>query len=99
MNANTDGDMFFIQGLFGLAILAFIALIVIEKRHPYRHFPQKIYKESFVTNTHGILGKQSHFVRFKGVFVIFCRATVRLFWLVERFVQRPGEMDSGVCFF
>ncbi len=55
MNDNNDGDMLFIQGLFGLAILAFIALIVIEKRHPYRQFPQKIYKESFFTNTTAFL--------------------------------------------
>ena len=45
-----DGGLVFNQGLFGLAILAFIALLVIEKRQPYRHFATKIYKESFVTN-------------------------------------------------
>lgn len=55
MNTNSDGDMLFIQGLFGLAILAFIALIIIEKRSPYRQFPQKVYKESFFTNTTAFL--------------------------------------------
>ena len=49
-NAN-NGGLFFNEVLFGLAILAFIVLIAIEKRHPYRQFPQKIFKESFVTNT------------------------------------------------
>ncbi len=41
--------------LFGLAMLAFIALLLIEKAKPYRLFPQKIYKESFVTNTTAFL--------------------------------------------
>jgi sterol desaturase/sphingolipid hydroxylase (fatty acid hydroxylase superfamily) len=48
--SNGNG-MFFNEALFGLAILAFIVLIIIEKRHPYREFPQKVFKESFVTNT------------------------------------------------
>jgi hypothetical protein len=55
MNASPDGDMVFIQGLFGLAIIAFIALIIIEKKRPYRQFTQTIYKESFVTNTTAFL--------------------------------------------
>jgi len=50
-NVNNGGGLFFNEALFGLAILAFIFLIIIEKRHPYRQFPQKIFKESFVTNT------------------------------------------------
>lgn len=39
------------QILFGLAILAFMALVVIEKLKPYRRFTDKIDKPSFVTNT------------------------------------------------
>lgn len=50
-HVNNGGGLFFNEALFGLAILAFIFLIIIEKRHPYRQFPQKIFKESFVTNT------------------------------------------------
>jgi sterol desaturase/sphingolipid hydroxylase (fatty acid hydroxylase superfamily) len=38
-----------------LAIMAFIVLLVIEKIRPYRHFPQKINRESFVTNTMAFL--------------------------------------------
>jgi sterol desaturase/sphingolipid hydroxylase (fatty acid hydroxylase superfamily) len=53
--AATNGGLFFNEALFGLAILAFIVLIAIEKRHPYRQFPQKIFKESFVTNTTAFL--------------------------------------------
>ncbi len=55
MNPTNDSGMFFIQALFALAIFAFIFLIIIEKRNPYRQFPQKIYKESFVTNTTAFL--------------------------------------------
>ena len=39
------------QILFGMAIIAFIALVVVEKLKPYRRFTDKIDKESFVTNT------------------------------------------------
>lgn len=54
-NMNNSGGLFFNEALFGLAILAFILLLVIEKRHPYRQFPQKVYKESLVTNTTAFL--------------------------------------------
>lgn len=58
MNALETGDnsgLIFNQGLFGLAILAFIGLLVIEKKKPYRIFSQKVYKESIVTNTTAFL--------------------------------------------
>jgi sterol desaturase/sphingolipid hydroxylase (fatty acid hydroxylase superfamily) len=52
MNAtDSNGGMFFNEALFGLAMLAFILLVIIEKRIPYREFPKKIFKESFATNT------------------------------------------------
>ncbi len=54
-NASPDGGMFFNEALFGLAIAAFILLIIIEKRHPFRDFSQKTFKESFVTNTTAFL--------------------------------------------
>ena len=54
-NASPDGGMFFNEALFGLAIAAFILLIIIEKRHPFREFSQKTFKESFVTNTTAFL--------------------------------------------
>ena len=41
--------------LFALAMLAFVILLVIEKLKPYRNFPSKIHKESFVTNTTAFL--------------------------------------------
>lgn len=41
--------------LFALAMFAFVILLIAEKLHPYRHFPAKVYKESFVTNTTAFL--------------------------------------------
>lgn len=57
MNAleTNDSGLVFNQGLFGLAILAFVALLVIEKKKPYRIFSAKVYKESIVTNTAAFL--------------------------------------------
>jgi len=54
-HVNASDGLFFNEALFGLAILAFILLLVIEKRHPYRQFPLKVYKESLVTNTTAFL--------------------------------------------
>ncbi|MCK9635717.1 MAG: sterol desaturase family protein [Methylobacter tundripaludum] len=54
-SANNGGDLLFNEALFGLAILAFLLLLVMEKVKPYRDFPQKINKESFVTNTTAFL--------------------------------------------
>lgn len=49
------GGLLFNEALFGLAILAFLFLLGMEKIKPYRHFPAKINKESFVTNTTAFL--------------------------------------------
>ena len=51
----TNSGIIFNEALFGLAMLAFLLLLLIEKKQPFRHFPQKIYKESFVTNTTAFL--------------------------------------------
>lgn len=56
MNAiGTENGILFNQGLFGLAILAFVLLLALEKKRPYRFFPPKVYKESIVTNTMAFL--------------------------------------------
>ncbi|MFU8789677.1 MAG: sterol desaturase family protein [Methylobacter sp.] len=58
MNAleNTDtAGLVFNQVLFGLAILAFIFLLIMEKKRPHLDFPKKVYKESLVTNTSAFL--------------------------------------------
>jgi sterol desaturase/sphingolipid hydroxylase (fatty acid hydroxylase superfamily) len=55
LNTNIVGGLLFNEVLFGLAIFAFIFLLMIEKFSPYRQFSVKIYKESFVTNTMAFL--------------------------------------------
>jgi len=52
---SADNDLLFNEELFSLAILAFLFLLAMEKIRPYRAFPQKINKESFVTNTTAFL--------------------------------------------
>ena len=47
--------MLFNESLFGLAILAFVILLVFEKLRPFRHFDKKTYKESILTNTSAFL--------------------------------------------
>lgn len=54
-NEISNSDMLFNEGLFSLAIVAFIFLLVLEKLRPYLHFDKKIYKESLVTNTSAFL--------------------------------------------
>lgn len=50
-----EAGLIFNQVLLGLAILAFVLLLIIEKRKPFRYFPAKVNKESFVTNTTAFL--------------------------------------------
>ena len=51
---NTN-PMLFNESLFALAIVAFMILLVFEKRRPFLHFDSKNYKESIVTNTSAFL--------------------------------------------
>lgn len=64
------------QILFGVALLAFIALVVLEKQKPYRHFTDKVHKESFLTNTTAFL--------FNNVILTVLRAT-SLFFVAQQF--------------
>ncbi len=50
-----NSGIFFNEALFGLAIFAFVFLVVLEKKNPYRQFSQKTFKKSFVTNTTAFL--------------------------------------------
>lgn len=52
---NANGGLLFNEALFGLAILAFVLLLIIEKTKPHRRFSVGIYKDSFVTNTTAFL--------------------------------------------
>lgn len=73
---NDAADVLPSQILFGLAILAFIALLIIEKIKPYRRFTEKIHKESIVTNTTTFL--------FNNVILTILRAT-SLFFVAQKF--------------
>ncbi len=64
------------QIFFGVAIVAFIALVVMEKLKPYRRFTNKIDKESFITNTTTFL--------FNNVILTVLRAT-SLFFIAQKF--------------
>ena len=55
VESTLNSDMAFNEMLFGLAILAFVLLLVIEKKKPHRVFAAKVYKESIVTNTTAFL--------------------------------------------
>ncbi|MEQ1559456.1 MAG: sterol desaturase family protein [Methyloglobulus sp.] len=73
---NETTNMLPSQILFGLAILAFIALVVVEKLKPYRRFTDKIDRESFVTNTTTFL--------FNNIILTVLRAT-SLFFVAQQF--------------
>ena len=85
MNVTNDSGMFFIQALFALAIFAFIILIIIEKRKPYRQFPTKSLQRLVRHQYHRIFSQQPDFIGSKGIIVIFCSATICLPWPVKRF--------------
>lgn len=73
---NDTANMLPSQIFFGLAILAFMALLVIEKLKPYRRFTNKIDKQSIVTNTTTFL--------FNNVILTTLRAT-SLFFVAQQF--------------
>ncbi len=73
---NEAANMLPSQIFFGLAILAFIALLVTEKLKPYRRFTETIDKASYVTNTTTFL--------FNNVILTALRAT-SLFFVAQKF--------------
>jgi sterol desaturase/sphingolipid hydroxylase (fatty acid hydroxylase superfamily) len=83
---NESPDMFSSQILFGLAILAFVALVVIEKLKPYRRFTDKVDKESLVTNTTTFL--------FNNIILTVLRAT-SLFFVAQQFSSHGLLSEMG----
>ncbi|SJM96555.1 sterol desaturase family protein [Crenothrix polyspora] len=73
---NDMGGMLPSQILFGVAILGFFVLVIMEKLKPYRRFTNKIGKASFVTNTTAFL--------FNNVILTALRAT-SLFFVAQQF--------------
>ncbi|MEQ1559401.1 MAG: sterol desaturase family protein [Methyloglobulus sp.] len=73
---NDPANMLPSQIFFGIAILAFIALVVMEKLKPYRRFTNNIDKASFVTNTTTFL--------FNNIILTALRAT-SLFFVAQQF--------------
>jgi sterol desaturase/sphingolipid hydroxylase (fatty acid hydroxylase superfamily) len=71
-----SGGFMFNEVLFGLAMLAFVILMVMERLKPYRKFTSKMAKESFVTNTSAFL--------FNNVLLTLLRAS-SLFLLAHEF--------------
>lgn len=87
-NANNGSDLLFNEALFGLAIVAFLVLLVMEKIKPYRDFPQKISKESFVTNTTAFL--------INNLILTVLRAS-SLFLVAQQFASYGllGDLENG----
>lgn len=85
---SADSDLLFNEELFSLAIVAFLFLLFMEKIRPYRHFPQKINKESFVTNTTAFL--------VNNVILTALRAS-SLFLIAQRFASYGllSNLESG----
>jgi sterol desaturase/sphingolipid hydroxylase (fatty acid hydroxylase superfamily) len=83
--SNESANMLPSQILFALAIIAFIALVVMERLKPCRRFTGKIDKESFYTNTTTFL--------FNNVILTILKAT-SLFFVAERFSS--GGLLSGL---
>lgn len=91
MNATENADnggLFFNEAFFGLAILAFVVLLAIEKVKPYRNFSQKVYKESIVTNTTAFL--------INNLILTVLRAS-SLFLVAQQFASYGllGSLDNG----
>lgn len=71
-----EAGWFFNEVLFGLAMMAFIALMVMERIKPYRQFTNKLGKESFVTNTTAFI--------FNNIILTILKAS-SLFFVAQRF--------------
>lgn len=84
----SSSGLIFNQALFGLAILAFIGLLVIEKRSPYRRFTRGVNRQSFITNTTAFL--------LNNLILTALRAS-SLFWVAQSFAGHGllSGLDNG----
>ncbi|MDD5272540.1 MAG: fatty acid hydroxylase, partial [Methylovulum sp.] len=84
--ASQHSGFLFNEMLFGLAMVAFAVLMVMERVQPYRKFTNKISKESFVTNTTAFL--------FNNIILTVLRAS-SLFFIAQRFSSFGLLSDLG----
>ncbi|MGD0961748.1 MAG: sterol desaturase family protein [Methylomonas sp.] len=73
---NHNSDILYIEALFAISILAFGLLLSVERIKPCRIYPNKIYKESILTNTSAFL--------INNLILILIRAS-SLFMLAQQF--------------
>lgn len=88
MESGSAGSMLFNEIFFTLAILAFLFLLVLEKKKPYLCFQPKLYKESIVTNTTAFL--------VNNLILTILRAS-SLFLIAQQFAHYGllGSMENG----
>jgi len=81
-------NLVFNEVLFGIAMLAFVALVVMEKLQPYRRFNSTVVKKSFVTNTTAFL--------FNNIILTILRAS-SLFFVAQKFSSHGilSDMENG----
>ncbi len=83
-----EDSLLFNEVFFGIAMVAFVVLVILEKKHPFRHFPQEIGKGSFITNTTAFIFNN---------FVLTVLRASSLFFVAQQFssIGLLGGMSSG----
>ncbi|HCW06581.1 MAG TPA: fatty acid hydroxylase [Cytophagales bacterium] len=86
--ATNEVNLVFNEVLFGIAMLAFVALVVMEKLQPFRRFNRQVEKKSFVTNTTAFL--------FNNIILTILRAS-SLFFVAQKFSSYGilSDMENG----
>ena len=79
-------NLLFNEVLFGIALLAFVALVVMEKLQPYRRFNSNLEKKSFITNTTAFL--------FNNIILTILKAS-SLFFVAQKFSSHGLLSDMG----
>lgn len=81
-------NLVFNEVLFAIAMLAFVALVIMEKLQPYRRFDSALMKKSFVTNTTAFL--------FNNIILTILKAS-SLFFVAQKFSSHSllSDMENG----